>query len=106
MKQQRFSILGAALISVVGGVGWGWAAFELGRLAQRATPHAIAPAGIVAAMIVVFLFIPSWIGSNVVDEYGAKLIHERDRRVLNLLKLEPRRSTRVDHQRHGERFFS
>ena len=37
---------------------------------------------------------------------GAKLIHERDRRVLNLLKLEPRRSTRVDHQRHGERFFS
>jgi hypothetical protein len=63
----RYLVLGAALINVVGAVGWGWAAFGLGGLALRATRRAIAPAGVLAALIAVFLFIPSWIGANVVD---------------------------------------
>lgn len=63
----RYLILGAALINVVAGIGWGWSALELGALARRLTGRAIAGAGVLAVLIAAFLFFPSWIGSQVVD---------------------------------------
>src|SRR5712671_2508891 len=35
----------------------------------------------------------------------AKLVDKSDRSILNLFQLETRRSTGVDYQRYGERFF-
>ena len=66
----RYLVLGAALIDIVGGVGWGWAALELRRRCgrrRREPPdgRGSRPAG--ACWSLVFLFVPSWIGAQVVD---------------------------------------
>jgi hypothetical protein len=74
----RYLVLGAALVAIAGGVGWGWAASTLSSLISRAIrarsdavlPIAARPAaGVagVAATAAVFLGVPPWIGGHVVD---------------------------------------
>jgi len=63
----RYLVLGAALVCVVGGVGWGWAAQIFGSLLARLTKPAVAAVAAVAVLVLVFMFVPSWIGANAVD---------------------------------------
>jgi hypothetical protein len=64
----RYLVLGAALIEVCGGVAWAWAAIEIGRFAPgvlRRGPVAALRLAVTAAVAVVFLLFPSWIGGLV-----------------------------------------
>ncbi len=70
----RYLVLGAALIEIAGGVGWGWAALELGRAVPRVLSGARSAAARIAAglaavavLAVAFLMIPSWVGGNLID---------------------------------------
>jgi hypothetical protein len=69
----RYLVLGAALIGIAGGAGWGWAGAALGGLLARAAARVrtIRPraAGAVGSLVVaaVFMALPPWIGANVVD---------------------------------------
>jgi hypothetical protein len=83
----RYLVLGAALIAIAGGVGWGWAACGLTSLARRITVAArggaaasaasaldsarLGPAGLgaLAALVpaAIFMALPPWVGANVVD---------------------------------------
>ena len=59
---QRYLIMGGALVVVVGGVGWGLAAWKLGELLGRRSR----PAGAAAAAVIVaaaFFFLPGWVGA-------------------------------------------
>jgi hypothetical protein len=64
----RYLVLGAALIEIAGGVGWGWAAIELARALPRlrkSTSQRLAYAGTwasAALLVACFLLVPSWIG--------------------------------------------
>jgi hypothetical protein len=70
----RYLVLGAALIELAGGIGWGWAAFEAGRALPRLV-RPIRAAGIrlraamvpvaLAVVAVVFALVPTWIGGLV-----------------------------------------
>jgi hypothetical protein len=59
---QRYLVIGGALLAVVAGVGWGLAAWKLGELLARLIRSA--PGGVVAvaAAAVVFLFLGGWAG--------------------------------------------
>ena len=72
----RYLVLGAALIEIAGGVGWGWLALELGR----ALPRYVAPLrsagqgalnavrwGALALVAAIFLLLPNWVGNNLID---------------------------------------
>jgi hypothetical protein len=61
---QRYLIIGGALVVVLGGVGWGLAAWKLGELLGRLIRPA--PGGAVASLAAtaVFLLVPSWAGSG------------------------------------------
>jgi hypothetical protein len=68
---QRYLVLGSAFIEIAGGAGFGWAAYELARLARRRLPAArerIEPyvrTGVATlAAALVFLFGPNWLGPN------------------------------------------
>jgi hypothetical protein len=68
---QRYLVLGAAFIEIAGGAAFGWAAYELARLARRhlaAARDRLAPymrTGISAlACAAVFLIVPNWLGPN------------------------------------------
>jgi hypothetical protein len=71
----RYLILGAALMQIAGGVGFGWAALELGRALPRLLGRIGAPSGrlstnlgawgAAAAVAVVFMLLPTWIGGLV-----------------------------------------
>jgi hypothetical protein len=72
----RYLILGAALVAIAGGVGWGWAAASLGRLLARAPGGAALAGGrgsVLAgglgalAVVVVLMALPPWIGGIIVD---------------------------------------
>ncbi len=73
----RYLVLGAALIAIAGGVGWGWAAIGLaglfgrvvGRLRAGARGMSGAVSGGVASVLVagLFLAVPPWIGNQLVD---------------------------------------
>ncbi len=70
----RYLVLGAALIEIAGGVGWGWAALELGRVVPRVTARARGAgartaAGLTSVGVVtlVFLVVPNWVGGNLID---------------------------------------
>ncbi|MHB8657424.1 MAG: hypothetical protein ACYC91_05630 [Solirubrobacteraceae bacterium] len=68
----RYLVLGAALVEVGGGVAWGWAAVRLLRLAVHRRPAArerlAALAGAaVALMALVFVFVPNQVGENLID---------------------------------------
>ncbi len=75
----RYLVLGAALVSIAGGVSWAWLALGLGRLAggvlarigaaglaKRLTGPVLAAAG-TAAAATLFLLVPPWVGGQVVD---------------------------------------
>ncbi len=70
----RYLVLGSALIDLAGGVGFGWAALALARQAKRlrpalrarlAAPRSGALASIVAAAV--FLLVPNWVGPNLIS---------------------------------------
>jgi hypothetical protein len=75
----RYLVLGAALIEVAGGVGFGWAAIEIGKLRKRALTRAAGqeaadrfpllsgtgPA--VVLLAAVFAVIPSFVGNSLTD---------------------------------------
>jgi hypothetical protein len=68
----RYLVLGSALISIAGGVGWGWGAATLVTLAQRRVPtvrrHLRWATGVAtAAAAVVLIAAPPWIGPSIVD---------------------------------------
>jgi hypothetical protein len=62
----RYLVLGAALIVIAGGVGWAWGGQSVGDLIKRSTAPAQGIVGALAAAVV-FMALPPWIGSNVVD---------------------------------------
>jgi hypothetical protein len=62
----RYLVLGAALIEIAGGVGWAWAAIEFSRVVPRLVRGLSGAggwlrAGAVALVAVVFVFVPSWV---------------------------------------------
>ncbi len=67
----RYLVLGAALIEIAGGVGWAWGAIELGRLAPRLRRGigrgAARAISLTVTLLVagVFFLVPSWIGGLV-----------------------------------------
>ena len=69
----RYLVLGSAFIVLAGGIGFGWLAIVLVRLAGRvrrsgARSALAAPAGAAAAVLsgLVFVFAPNWVGSNLI----------------------------------------
>jgi hypothetical protein len=70
----RYLVLGSALIEIVGGVGFGWLAIALGRLGRRHLPALRARAGALSATLLAtvacglaFVIVPNWVGSNLID---------------------------------------
>jgi hypothetical protein len=70
----RYLVLGSALIEITGAVGFGWAAIALGRLGRRHLPGLRARAGAFSATMLatvgcaaVFVIAPNWVGSNLID---------------------------------------
>jgi hypothetical protein len=73
----RYLVLGAALIDIAGGAAWGWAAYELAaamwRRRRRGGPEASASLArgslwaAVAAAAAAFVLLPNWVGNNYVN---------------------------------------
>jgi hypothetical protein len=66
----RYLVLGAALVEIAGAVGWGWAAYELGALAGprlRSVPRRAVGAASVAVLATCFLLLPNWVGANLIN---------------------------------------
>ncbi len=73
----RYLVLGAALVDICGAIGYGWAAWELALLAPRLFGRArsagrtgvsaAARWGSVALMALVFMFAPNWVGANLIS---------------------------------------
>jgi hypothetical protein len=70
----RYLVLGAALIAIAGGVAWGWAAYALAGLLRRLTRASpvrqlagpvVSSAVAVALLAALFLAIPPWIGAKI-----------------------------------------
>jgi hypothetical protein len=62
----RYLVLGAALVAIAGGAAWGWAAYAVAARLRIGSP---AVAGGIGALLAaaVFMVLPPWIGANVVD---------------------------------------
>jgi hypothetical protein len=66
----RYLVLGAALINIAGAAGWGWAALELGGLMRRRFAGRSATALVwssVALFALIFAFVPNWVANNLND---------------------------------------
>jgi len=68
----RYLVLGSALISIAGGVGWGWGAATAVTLAQRwqggVRRHLVLATGAAVAIAVAILIgTPPWIGPSIID---------------------------------------
>jgi hypothetical protein len=69
----RYLVLGAALIEIAGATGWGWAALSLGawvkgRFGSRArVSYAAIGWSSVALFAAVFAFIPGWVANSLID---------------------------------------
>jgi len=61
---QRYLIVGGALLVVLGAVGWGLAAWKLGQLLARWLRPVTGAAVAVALGALAFLLVPGWVGSN------------------------------------------
>lgn len=67
----RYLVLGAALIEISGAATWGWFALELGKAARRFVPP-LARAGVgwasaLAVVVLAWLFVPGFVGGSLVD---------------------------------------
>ncbi len=87
----RYLVLGAALVEVCGAVAWGWAAQEVGNLAAtavRGRERAGQSLAQICALIgcgaatLVFLLVPNWIGPNLVSipRTHGSLVYQADLR--------------------------
>ncbi len=68
----RYLVLGSALISIAGGVGWGWGAATAVTLAGRwlgpVRRHlALATGAAVAIAVAILIAVPPWIGPSIID---------------------------------------
>jgi hypothetical protein len=73
----RYLVLGSALVDICGAVGYGWAAWELAKLAPRllAGAHRAGAGGAraalqwasVALLGLIFMFGPNWVGANLIS---------------------------------------
>jgi hypothetical protein len=66
----RYLVLGAALIEIAGGATWGWAALELARAGRLRRPGWRMPGAWPVALLVVaavFLFVPGFVGNSLTD---------------------------------------
>ena len=73
----RYLVIGSALVDICGAVAWGWAAQEVGnvvagllRRGREASSAALARAGSWAGLVVValaFALLPSWVGNNLIS---------------------------------------
>jgi hypothetical protein len=73
----RYLVIGSALVEVCGAVAWGWAAQEIGNLLtvpfRRGREHAgravadLARLASVGVVGLVFLVAPNWVGQNLID---------------------------------------
>ncbi len=74
----RYLVLGAALVDIAGGVGWGWAAIELARVVgrRRSTTQpsggASGPTPVrgllsVGLLTLAFIMLPNFVGNNLID---------------------------------------
>jgi hypothetical protein len=64
----RYLVLGAALVNISGGVGWGWAALSLASSAGKRGLNAAGIAwGALAVVTIAFLVLPNWVGNNLID---------------------------------------
>jgi hypothetical protein len=65
----RYLVLGAALIEIAGGATWGWAAIELTRAARRRPGLLTRGAWPLALAIITaaFLFVPGFVGNRLTD---------------------------------------
>jgi hypothetical protein len=61
---QRYLIIGGALVVVLGGVGWGVAAWKVGELLGRVLRPAPGIAAASVAAAAVFFVFPDWVGSH------------------------------------------
>jgi hypothetical protein len=93
----RYLVLGSALVEICGAVAWGWAAQEIGNLAGRLFSRgrqatgALARTGAWSALAVVaavFVLVPSWIGNNLISiprTHGSLVYQAHLRQGLNEL---------------------
>ena len=72
---QRYLIIGGAMIVVVGGVGWGLAAWKLGDLLGRWISPAPGAAVAVTAVSALFLFFPGWVGTHLKAHQLNRALH-------------------------------
>jgi len=67
----RYLVLGAALIDIAGAAAFGWAAIELARLVagRRGAPTPGPPliAGAVVLLLAVYLVFPNWVGGGLIN---------------------------------------
>jgi hypothetical protein len=73
----RYLVIGSALIEVCGAVAWGWAATEVGALLARGLRRGRAAGGRAVAGVcgvvgvaiagIAFLTLPNWVGRNLID---------------------------------------
>lgn len=68
----RYLVLGSALISIAGGVGWGWGAMTVVRLGGRWLGALRGNAALASALVtllaaVVLIAAPPWIGPSIID---------------------------------------
>jgi hypothetical protein len=92
----RYLVLGAALVDICAAVGFGWAARELAVLGPRLARGGAGSIGTTTARIVqwastglvalVFMFFPNWVGSNLISiprTHGSLVYQARLREGLN-----------------------
>jgi hypothetical protein len=74
----RYLVLGAALIDIAGGVGWGWLALELGAVIRRrltlgvaegasSSRRTVARWAAIGVGVLGFVFLPNFVGPNLID---------------------------------------
>jgi hypothetical protein len=70
----RYLVLGSALIEISGAATWGWFVLELGTRGRallsrggRSISETVARVAAVAIAVFVFLFVPNFVGSNLID---------------------------------------
>jgi hypothetical protein len=67
----RYLVLGAALIEISGAATWGWGTIELDKVLRKFRDHALKPTAALAASLAVavlaFAFVPGFVGNSLTD---------------------------------------